>query len=239
VNHSPAVTFAGQTSPVKWTAVREDTSEVKLEHVPQAGNAAPGVTETVAFPCPELSVAVTTAICGLVITAAGAVKEPPPAPAGIVTEAGTVRAVLLLASVTTVSNWTTLDSIILQFADAPDCSGFGVHCRVSTTGCESKVRLAACAIPLSVAVTAPPCELVTLPVVTVKVALADPAATVTDPGTTSSGVLEVSDTGTPPAASATFDNIIAQVVWAPDPKIFGLQVKELTMVCGTSDMPID
>jgi hypothetical protein len=67
----------------------------------------------------------------------------------------------------------------------------------------------------------------TVPLVALKVAVADPAATVTDAGTVSAAALLDSVTLAPPAGAAWF-NVTVHVLVELDPRLVGLQLSEET-----------
>jgi len=72
-----------------------------------------------------------------------------------------------------------------------------------------------------------------VPAVAVKVALEEPAATVTEAGTRSAAVLVESDTAAPPEP-AVFDNLTAQVDVAPAPRLLDPHDNELKTTGVTS-----
>ncbi len=91
----------------------------------------------------------------------------------------------------------------------------------------TKLMVAGLELPLYVAVTVAIRLLLNAPVVALKLAVVDPAATVTDAGTVSAAWLLLSDTDAPPVGAA-FDNVTAQELVALDPRLVGLHTSELT-----------
>src|ERR1039457_1760963 len=78
-----------------------------------------------------------------------------------------------------------------------------------------------CVLPFNVAVSVAVWSDAMVPAVAVKVAVVDPAATATDPGTVSAAVLLDSATVPPPA----FVSVTVQLLMPPLPSVAGVQLK--------------
>jgi hypothetical protein len=94
-----------------------------------------------------------------------------------------------------------------------------------------------CELPFCEAVTEAVWSVAIDPAVAVKVAVLDPAATLTVAGTVSSGLLLDSD----PVAAAlnAFDSVTVQVEVAAEPRLAGVHESRLTTACDTSEMVAD
>src|SRR5277367_2992877 len=139
--------------------------------------------------------------------AAVALKVAVVAPAATVTEAGTVSSALPLASVTPdPPAGAALFSVTVQVPTAlcPSVAGRQARPETSTAGAVSEM-VADCELAPSVAVTvALWLDGMEAAAVALKVAVVAPAATVTEAGTVSKGLLQASVTPDPPAGAALF-----------------------------------
>jgi len=155
-----------------------------------------------------------------------AVKVALEEPAATVTEAGTVRAATLLESDTAAPpDAAAADNATVQVEVAPVARLAGTQdSELKTTGANSETE-AVWETPLKVAVTTAVWLLEMVPAVAVKVALEEPAATATEPGTARAATLLESDTAAPPDAAAA-DNATVQVDVAPVARLAGTQDNE-------------
>jgi hypothetical protein len=153
-----------------------------------------------------------------------ALKEP----AGTLIELGTRSALLLLEERATVLLWgAVLFTVTVQVLVAPNAKLVGLHCRDESARDGASVREAVMEVLPSVAVTTAVCVLVTVPAVALKVALVAPAAILTEAGIESRELLSPSATAVPVAA-ASF-NVAAHVLVAPEIRLVGLQLKEISV----------
>ena len=124
-------------------------------------------------------------------------------PAGTVTEAGTVRAALLVLNDTTCPPvGAALVWLTVQVLDAPEFTVEGEQASADNTAGATRVRLAVCDPPFSVAVSRAVVSLETAATVAVKVAPVAAAATVTDGGTATLELLLTRFTARPPPGAA-------------------------------------
>ena len=131
------------------------------------------------------NVAVTRAVCALAIVPAAALKVPLAAPAGMVTEVGTVKLVLSSAMETRVPpTGAAALRVTVQVAEAPDDKEAGLQANpLMLTRAGLTLTEAVLDVPLAVAVTVTGVAAETVPAVAVKAAVELPARTVTESGT--------------------------------------------------------
>ena len=152
--------------------------------------------------------AVSVAVWSAVIVPAVAVKVAVVDPAATATDPGTVSAAVLLDSVTVPPP--VFDSVTVQVLVPPVPRVAGVHdTELTTTAVASEID-AVRVLPFNAAVSVAVWSAAIVPAVAVKVAVVDPAATATDPGTVSAAVLLDSVTVPPPV----FDSVTVQVLVA-------------------------
>ena len=149
-------------------------------------------------------------------------------PAGTVTDPGTVRAVLLLESVTAAPLVpATLESVTVQVALPPGPRLLAEQESAVTVGVVNTRLTEAVFEPLfQVAVTVAVRPPKIVPAVAVKVALVVPAATVTDAGTVKYVVL-LDNVTAAPLVPATLDNVTVHVALPPELKLEGEHETEL------------
>ena len=142
--------------------------------------------------------------------------------AATVTEPGTDNAALLSERLTDEppvgAAW---DSVTVQVELPPEATLFGTHCNVVTlTAAGVTVTEAVVELPLSEAVTVTAWLALTLPAVAVKVAVVEPAATVTDAGTVRAALLTETATVAPPVGAA-IESVAVQVEVDPEATLAG------------------
>ena len=144
---------------------------------------------------------VLVAVTGTVVT----VNVAEVAPAGIVTDAGTVAALFASVRVTIAPDAGALPfSVTVPVDDAPPTTVAGLRLRLDSEGALT-VRVAVLVFPLYAAETVTTVSALTAEVVTVNVALVAPAAMVTLAGTEAAAETELeSETTAPPAGAAPF-----------------------------------
>jgi hypothetical protein len=142
-------------------------------------------------------------------------------PAATVTEAGTGRAVLLDETATLEPPvGATCDNVIVQVVLPPEVIVAGVHCKVVTVICGVTVTGEVAEAPFSDAVTVTDWLDATVPAVAVKLAVVEPAATVTEVGTVSAVLLFETATLEPPVGAAN-DSVTVHVDPWPDVSVAG------------------
>jgi hypothetical protein len=141
-----------------------------------------------------------------------------------VTDAGTVKAAVLVDSVTVAPP--VCETVTVQVELPPDTTLVGTHATPLTTVAVASEMVAVCVLPFSVAVMVAVWSLVNVPAVAVKVAvvLADPTVTVL--GTVSAVTLLDSVTIAPPVC----DTVTVQVELPPDATLVGTHATPLTTV---------
>ena len=169
------------------------------------------------------SEAVTVTVCPLEMEPAVAVKVAVVAEAPTVTEAGRLRAALLLVSATVPPP--VCDSVTVQVLDCPALRLAGVQARALTTDNVAESVIGAIReVPFTEAVTMAVCALETDPAVTVKLAVVADGPTVTDAGTLREAVLLDSPTIPPPV----WVSVTVHVPDWPALRLAGVQVNVLT-----------
>jgi uncharacterized membrane protein YjdF len=182
------------------------------------------------------SEAVTVAVWFVEIVPAVAVKVAVVEPDVTVTVPGTVSAPTLLDSPTaTPPVPAALDSVTVQVDPPPVPRLVGLQDSPLTNTGGTSVMFAVCELPFSEAVTVAVWFVEIVPAVAVNVAVVEPDATVTVPGTVSAPTLLDSPTATPPVPAA-LDSVTVQVDPPPVPRLVGLQDSPLTNTGGTSVM---
>ena len=148
------------------------------------------------------------------------------APAATVTEAGTVSADLLLASVTfDPPAGAICVKVTVQVLDVPGPTLGGLHARPETRTGAIRLIAAVCELGPSVAVTVAPWLLaIEAPAVALKFAVLVPGAIVTDAGTISKGLLLLNVTLEPPARAA-WVSVTVQLLVAFCPRLAGLHAR--------------
>lgn len=155
-------------------------------------------------------------------------------PAGTVTDAGTVSAELVLVRVTALppvgAAWF---SVTVQALDALGPRLAGLQLIAVTTVGATRLMVTLCEPP-RVAVTVADWLAANVPVVALKAADVEPAATVTEAGTVRAALVLVSATEVPPAGAAKL-RVTVQVLEAFSPRLVGLQanVESETVAGGT------
>jgi hypothetical protein len=144
---------------------------------------------------------------------------------------------LLLDSDTIAAALTAFDSVTVQVEVAAEPRLDGVHESRLTTACDTSEMDADCEPPFNEAVTEAVWSEVTVPAVAVKVAVLDPAATLTVAGTVSSGLLL--DSETVAAAATPLESVTVHVDVAADPRLAGEQASKLTTTGAVSEMDTD
>jgi hypothetical protein len=163
--------------------------------------------------------AVSVAVWSEAIVPAVAVNVAVVDPAATVTDPGTVSAAVLLDSVTVPPP--VFVSVTVQLLVPPLLSVAGVHDSELTVTAVAKAIDAVCVPPFNAAVTVAVWSDAIVPAVAVKVAVVDPAATVTDPGTVSAAVLLDSVTVPPPV----FVSVTVQLLVPPLLSVAGVHDK--------------
>ena len=107
----------------------------------------------------------------------------------------------------------------------------GLHASEETVTGATRLMVAVCDIPLSVAVTVALWSVVTVPAVAIKVAVVAPAATVIEAGVVSRALL--SDTVTVVAAVAACDNVTVQVLLADEFRLLGEHASDISVTGAT------
>ena len=171
------------------------------------------VTEAVAeLPSKE---AVRVTAVDVVTVPAVAVRVAVVAAAATVTEAGTVRAALLLDNATedppVGAAW---DKVTVQVDEPPEVTVFGEQAKVVTVVFGDTVTEAVAELPFKEAVNVTAVDVVAVPALAVNVAVVAPAATVTDAGTVSAALLL--DKATEAEADGAMESPTVQVDVAPD-----------------------
>jgi hypothetical protein len=165
-------------------------------------------------------------------------------PAGTVTDAGTLATVVvLLVSVTTTASVATPDNVTVPVLFVPPLTLVGFKVSVETTRTGFTVMDAALATPLRVPVIVKEDATVTVRVVTVKVAVVDPAATVTLAGTVPIVVDEDVSVTTAPPVGAALVNVTVPVTVLPPVTAETLVVRVAKTAAGgvtvTIAVPVD
>src|ERR1019366_7108815 len=169
------------------------------------------------------NVAVSVAVWSVAIVPAVAVKVAAVEPAATATDPGTVSAAVLLDSVTVPP--LVFVSVTVQVLVPPLPSVAGVHDTELTVTGVAKAIDAVRALPFNVAVSFAVWSDAIVPALAVTLAVLDPAATATDPGTVSAAVLLDSVTVPP----LVFVSVTVQVLVPPLPSVDGVQDTELTV----------
>lgn len=190
-------------------------------------DAAAGFTVSAAvFETPPLVAVIVTAVTAVTVDVV-TVNVAVVAPAATVTEAGTVAATLLDASVTTMPPAGAADNkVTVPVLDVPPVTDVGFKATVLSTGAVIP-RDADWLIAPFVAVIVLAVFAATAVVVTVKVAVVEPAATVTLDGTVAVALLDASVTTKPPAGAAA-DSVTVPVLEAPPATDVGFNVTDVS-----------
>src|ERR1039458_1541069 len=167
--------------------------------------------------------AVSVAVWYDAIVPALAVKLAVLDPAATATDPGTVSAAVLLDSVTVPP--LVFVSVTVQLLVPPLPSVDGVQDTELTVTAVAKAIDAACVLPFNVAVSVAVWSDAIVPALAVKLAVLDPAATATDPGTVSAAVLLDSVTVPP----LVFVRVPVQLLVPPLPSVDGVQDTELSV----------
>jgi hypothetical protein len=147
-----------------------------------------------------------------------------------VTEAGTVRLVLLLDTETVVLAVAALDRVTVQVDTAAEVSVEGEQAsEVSVVSALNEI-VAVLETPLSVAVMVADPSTVRVPAVAAKVAVDWPLATVTEADTVRLALLLAKVTTV--LLEAVPESVVVQVEAAPGPNVAGLQLNEVSVVGG-------
>jgi hypothetical protein len=156
-------------------------------------------------------------------------------PFATVTDPGTTSAAVLLESVTTAPpDPAAFESVATQFEAAPEARLVGKQATdIKAGGAESKVKDCVCEPPFKEAVTTAVCVEEIVPTVAVKVAEADPVATVTEAGTDSPELLLERATIAPPEPAGC-DKVTLQVDVPPELRLTGAHDRRLTTVGANS-----
>jgi hypothetical protein len=171
-----------------------------------------------------------------VVTAATvAVKVALEVPAATVTEAGVVTPALLLdrATLAPPAGAAAL-RVTVQLETPALVKEVGEQLTPLTLACACTVTAAVWPTPLAVAPTVAFWAVAGVPALAVKLALAAPAATVTDPGTLRAALSLESVTNCPPAAAALL-SVTVQADAAPAANVAGLQTTDAGVAGATSD----
>jgi hypothetical protein len=153
--------------------------------------------------------------------------------AATVSEAGTVREVLLSERATTAppvgADWF---SVTVQVVEAPELTLLGLQARAVTSMGATKVKVAVWVAPFSVAVMVADWVVVNVPAVAVNVAEFALAATTTDAGTVKEALLSERATAAPPVGAAWL-RVTVHVLAAPGLTLAGLHARAETSVGAT------
>jgi hypothetical protein len=144
-------------------------------------------------------------------------------PAPTVTEAGTVNAAVLLDRATTPPP--VFDTVTVHIELTPDPRLVGLHDSELTAVALASATDAVCVLPFNAAVTVAVWSAAIVPAVAVNVAVLDPAATTTDPGTVSAAVLLDSVTVPP----LVFDSVTVHMLVRPVLSEPGVQLKPVNI----------
>jgi len=159
------------------------------------------------------------------------------APDATVTEAGTLKAVVLLESATAMPpEPAACESVTVHEDEAPEPKLVGLHVSWLTVVAATSDTLAVFELAFSVPVIPAVRLLGIVPAVAVKFADVVPAGTVTDAGTGSSLVVLERATAAPPA-DANWFRVAVHVVAAPLVSDVGLQERPLNVGNGTVTVP--
>jgi len=176
----------------------------------------------------------------VVIAAAVAVKVDVVVPASTITEAGAVRALVILLERATVvppegADW---EIVTVQVVDADEASETLTH-DSELTDIVAVTEIATDLVPpFRVAVRFEVWLVVTVAAVAVKVAVAAPPVTVTDGGT-AKAALTLLASATVVASLAVRDNVTVQLVVAGPVNVVLAQVKELTAIGAVTEIAKD
>jgi hypothetical protein len=177
----------------------------------------------------EFAVAVTVAVLPVVMVPAVAEKVAVVAPDATVTEAGTVKVVLLseIASAKP-PDGAALLNVTVQVLAAPEARLEGLQLSAEGVAGATKVSVLVAEVELAVAVTTAVASAVTALTVAANVAVVEPAATVTDAGSETEALLSERFTAVPPVGAAT-DKVTVQLDVPAALKEVGVQLRELTV----------
>ena len=185
------------------------------------------VTVKVAVEFVVLAAAVIVDVVVVLPSVVETVKVAEVEPTGIVTDAGTVAALVLLeVSVTTVATGAAAERVTVADDVAPPRTEVGVRTTLATLGLAVIVKAAVADWPFAVAVIVEDPAVNVNALVTVNVAVVEPDATVTVAGTDAPVVLE--RLTTKPAAGAAELIVTVPVEVAPPSTLVGLKVRPVT-----------
>ena len=208
---------------VRLTVQVLDVPESNVEGAQASEDKTAGATRLRLAVCdPPFRVAVSRAVLSLETAATVAVKVALVAVAATVTEAGTATLELLLARLTARPPLGAARVRLIVQAEVPGAvKELGVQIRPLTCASGLMVTVVV-TLPLPVAVIVTGWLAVTEPAVALKVALVDPADTVTEAGTVRAALLALNDTTCPPVGAALVW-LTVQVLNAPEFTVEGEQ----------------
>lgn len=201
------------------------------EHCSCETASAGGVIVSEAAAEPPFNEAVMVAAWLVVTEPATAAKLAVVEPAATVTEGGTVRAALLSETATEVLAEAAADNVTVHVEVPPDVTVDGEHCSRETVAAGGvMVSDAVAETPLNEAVIVTGWLLVTDPAVAVKLALVEPAATVTEAGTVRAALL--SEIATAELTEAAADNVTVHVEFPPETTVAGEHCNDCRVTAG-------
>jgi hypothetical protein len=149
------------------------------------------------------------------------------------TEAGTVRDELLLETMTVVpplgAGWFRVS---VQVVVPPELTLVELQPRPVTSIGTTRVKVVACVLPFKLPVIVASWVLVSVPTVAVKLAVVDPADTVTEAGVVKAELLTAKATLVPPVGAAWFRVTVQELV-PPELTLVGLQPRPVTIMGAT------
>lgn len=171
----------------------------------------------------SFSVAVIWAVASVVIAATVEVKVAELAPAAMETEAGTVTEGFPLASATgSPPLGAVLDKVAVQELDEPEATDEGEQVSEDTLAGATKVKVEEMETPSDDAVIWAVVSAVIAPAAAANVALVDPAVTMAEEGTVTSGLLLARAIEAPPVPAGIVRVTVHEVA-TPGPSTAGLQ----------------
>jgi len=218
--------------------VVEEAARVVLAHCKELRVIAAAVMVRVAVLLAPLRVAVMVGVWLEVTAAAVAIKVAVVAAEATVTEAGTVKAEVLLLerSTTEPPEGAAFERVTVQVVVEEAARVVLAHCKeLRVIAAAETVRVAVLLMPLRVAVMAGVWVEVTVAAMAVNVAVVAPEATVTDAGTVRAEVLLLERVTTEPPEGAAFERVTVQVVVARIARVVLAHCRDVGVATVTSD----